>query len=143
MGKDCFIKKYHAIVHGNFNKEQETGIINAPIGKLDAGVKRGVVANGQRSITKYRVLDQVNGASLVELQLLTGRTHQIRVHMQYLGHPLYGDLLYGIKDNFERQALNCFYLKFDDPFSKCKQEITISEPADMKCLWQSLISNKL
>ncbi len=63
--------------------------------------------------------------------------------MQYLGHPLYGDLLYGIKDNFERQALNCFYLKFDDPFSKCKQEITISEPADMKCLWQSLISNKL
>lgn len=143
MGKDCFIKKYHAIVHGNFSKEQETGIINAPIGKLDAGVKRGVVANGQRSITKYRVLDQVNGASLVELQLLTGRTHQIRVHMQYLGHPLYGDLLYGIKDNFERQALNCFYLKFDDPFSKCKQEITISEPADMKCLWQSLISNKL
>ena len=69
MGKDCFIKKYHAIVHGNFSKEQEIGIIDAPIGKLDTSVKRGIVANGQHSITKYRVLDQVNGASLVELQL--------------------------------------------------------------------------
>ncbi|MDO6361949.1 RluA family pseudouridine synthase [Lactobacillus paragasseri] len=143
MGKDCFIKKYHAIVHGNFSKEQEIGIIDAPIGKLDTSVKRGIVANGQRSITKYRVLDQVNGASLVELQLLTGRTHQIRVHMQYLDHPLFGDPLYGIKDNFKRQALNCFYLKFDDPFSERKQEVTISEPLDMKCLWQRLISNKL
>ncbi|WP_298491566.1 RluA family pseudouridine synthase [uncultured Lactobacillus sp.] len=143
MGKDCFIKKYHAIVHGNFEKNQEKGVIDAPIGKLDTGVKRGIVATGQRSITKYHVLDQVEGASLVELQLLTGRTHQIRVHMQYLGHSLFGDPLYGIQDDFKRQALNCFYLEFDDPFSKKKQHIEISDPNDMKNLWKSLISEKL
>ncbi len=111
MEKNEFIKKYHAIVHGNFEEAQRQETIDAPIGKIDTGVKRGVVNNGQRSVTKYRVLDQVKGASLIELQLLTGRTHQIRVHMQYLGHPLFGDHLYGIKDNFKRQALNCFYLE--------------------------------
>ena len=111
--------------------------------KIDTGVKRGVVNNGQRSVTEYRVLDQVKGASLIELQLLTGRTHQIRVHMQYLGHPLFGDPLYGIKDNFKRQALNCFYLEFDDPFSEKRQKIEIADPIDMKRLWKNLISNKL
>lgn len=143
MEKNEFIKKYHAIVHGNFEEAQRQGIIDAPIGKIDTGVKRGIVNNGQRSVTKYRVLDQVKGASLIELQLLTGRTHQIRVHMQYLGHPLFGDPLYGIKDNFKRQALNCFYLEFDDPFSEKRQKIEIADPIDMKRLWKNLISNKL
>ncbi len=143
MEKNDFIKRYHAIVHGNFEETQRQGTIDAPIGKLDTGVKRGVVENGQRSVTKYRVLDQVRGASLVELQLLTGRTHQIRVHMQYLGHPLFGDPLYGIEDDFKRQALNCFYLEFDDPFSEKKQKIEISDPTDMETLWKKLISNKL
>ncbi len=143
MEKNEFIKKYHAIVHGNFEEAQRQGTIDAPIGKIDTGVKRGVVNNGQRSVTKYRVLDQVKGASLIELQLLTGRTHQIRVHMQYLGHPLFGDPLYGIKDNFKRQALNCFYLEFDDPFSEKRQKIEIADPIDMEILWKNLISNEL
>lgn len=143
MEKNEFIKKYHAIVHGNFGEAESQGVIDAPIGKIDTGVKRGVVETGQRSVTKYRVLDQVKGASLVELQLLTGRTHQIRVHMQYLGHPLFGDPLYGIKDNFKRQALNCFYLEFDDPFSEKRQKIEILDPTDMETLWKNMISNKL
>ncbi|MCT7690914.1 MAG: pseudouridine synthase, partial [Lactobacillus crispatus] len=88
-------------------------------------------------------LDQVTGASLVELRLLTGRTHQIRVHMAYLGHPLYGDPLYGIQDGFSRQALNCFYLNFPDPFSqqKCKT-IELNDPKDMQELWQKLINKE-
>ena len=98
IGKERFIKKYHAIVHGNFENDELTGLVDEPIGKIDSGVKRGVIPDGKSAQTEYKVLKQVSGASLVELRLLTGRTHQIRVHMAYLGHPLYGDQLYGIKD---------------------------------------------
>lgn len=141
IGKDNFVKKYHAIVHGNFAEDELTGIIDEPIGKEGDGVKRAVVANGKKAQTRYRMLKQVEGASLVELRLLTGRTHQIRVHMAYLGHPLFGDPLYGINDNFSRQALNCFYLAFPDPFdNERKQEIQIKDPEDMSKLWQKLVN---
>lgn len=140
IGKEQFIKKYHAIVHGNF--EKNAGIVDQPIGKKGAGVKRAVVKNGKKAQTEYRVLKQVNGASLVELRLLTGRTHQIRVHMAYLGHPLFGDPLYGIKDEFSRQALNCFYLSFPDPFDNEKEkQVQIPDPEDMQTLWQELLKN--
>lgn len=139
LSKTSFIKKYHAIVHGNFDENQLTGVINASIGKKGSGVKRSVIVNGKAAQTEYKVLQQVPGASLVELRLLTGRTHQIRVHMQYLGHPLYGDRLYEANDNFTRQALNCFYLKFPDPFADQKEvEIKIKDPLDMQNLWASL-----
>lgn len=138
MDKNTFIKKYHAIVHGNFKNNELTGIIDAPIGKKDKTVKRYIVEGGKPSQTKYKVLTQKQGAALVELQLLTGRTHQIRVHMSYLGHPLYGDALYGAKDGFTRQALNCFLLKYPDPFSSKKQKIEIADPSDMENLWNSL-----
>ncbi|QQP28036.1 RluA family pseudouridine synthase [Lactobacillus ultunensis] len=143
IGKEKFVKKYHAIVHGNFSEDKLTGVIDAPIGKKGSGVKRAVVEGGKKAQTKYRVLKQVSGASLVELRLLTGRTHQIRVHMAYLGHPLYGDHLYGIEDDFSRQALNCFYLSFPDPFDNEKiKEISIEEPTDMNELWQKMINKK-
>ena len=138
IGKDNLIKKYHAIVHGNFSKDKLEGIIDEPIGKKDSSTKHYVLPNGKSSVTKYKVLRQIDGASLVELQLFTGRTHQIRVHMAYLGHPLYGDPLYGIKDNFKRQALNCFLLRYDDPFSGQPKNVKISEPEDMKKLWSNL-----
>lgn len=141
IGKDQFIKKYHAIVHGNFTENELTGLIDQPIGKEGDGVKRAVVTNGKAAQTRYRVLKQVNGASLVELRLLTGRTHQIRVHMAYLGHPLFGDPLYGINDEFNRQALNCFHLEFPDPFDDEKNKvIEIKEPEDMTKLWQKLVN---
>lgn len=143
IGKERFIKKYHAIVHGNFENDELTGLVDEPIGKIDSGVKRGVIPYGKSAQTEYKVLKQVSGASLVELRLLTGRTHQIRVHMAYLGHPLYGDQLYGIKDSFSRQALNCFYLSFPDPFNSEKNKtVEISDPADMQKLWQGLINKK-
>lgn len=138
IGKQDFIKKYHAIVHGNFDENELSGVIDAPIGKKGTGVKRSVIAGGQTAQTEYHVLKQVLGASLVELRLLTGRTHQIRVHMSYLGHPLYGDDMYGAEDDFNRQALNCFYLKFPDPFSDKTQEIKIADPKDMNNLWDKL-----
>lgn len=134
--KEVFIKKYHAIVHGQFM--EKTGVVDAPIGKLDAGVKRTVRSDGKSAQTAFQVLAQKKDTSLVELRLFTGRTHQIRVHMQSVGHVLYGDKLYGAQDNFARQALNCFYLKFPDPFTEQEVEITIEDPTDMKMLWQQL-----
>ncbi|CCI81704.1 RluA family pseudouridine synthase [Lactobacillus hominis] len=141
LDKDELVKKYHAIVHGNFSAAELSGQIDKAIGKKDNTVKRYIVADGQKAVTDYQVLDQVKGASLVELRLLTGRTHQIRVHMQAIGHPLFGDPLYGIKDDFKRQALNCFLLKYQDPFSQENIKIEISEPQDMQKLWQQLKNN--
>lgn len=139
LDKSHFIKKYHAIVHGNFAENELTGVIDAPIAKEGDGVKRIVREDGKKAQTRYRVLKQVKGASLVELNLLTGRTHQIRIHMAYLGYPLFGDPLYGVSDEFTRQALNCFYLSYPDPFDSEKNKtIEIEDPADMKELWAKL-----
>ncbi|SDF81461.1 RluA family pseudouridine synthase [Sporolituus thermophilus] len=101
-----------------------TGIPSPLIGKIDAPVgrqpnsiiKRMVRADGQPAITLYRVLSTFSTASLVELELLTGRTHQIRVHMSHIGHPLLGDDLYGgATDLIRRQALHAASLSFRHP----------------------------
>lgn len=138
LGKDSFIKKYHAIVHGNFAEGDLSGLIDKPLARVGDTVKREVNPKGQRALTEYRVLDQVPGASLVELRLLTGRTHQIRIHMASIGHVLYGDDLYGARDAFARQALNCFYLSFTNPFSGEEREIEIPDSGDMQGLWRQL-----
>lgn len=139
IDKNSFIKKYHAIVHGNFAENELQGLIDQPIGREGDTLKRSINANGKRSLTAYHVIAQAPGASLVELRLYTGRTHQIRLHMQYLGHPLFGDPLYGVEDKFKRQALNCFYLEFPDPFS-VDNTVQISTPdsVDMQKLWRNL-----
>ncbi|WP_201335870.1 RluA family pseudouridine synthase, partial [Lactobacillus nasalidis] len=142
LGKDAFIKKYHAIVHGNFAAGELTGLIDKPLARVGDTVKREVNPAGQRALTEYRVIGQVPGASLVELRLLTGRTHQIRVHMAACGHVLYGDDLYGAEDDFARQALNCYYLAFPNPFNGQEREIRIADPADMRELWQKLQEKK-
>lgn len=141
IDKNRFIKKYHAIVHGNFSEHELSGLIDAPIGKIDDGVKRTVISTGQSAQTEYCVLQQVPGASLVELRLLTGRTHQIRVHMAHIGHILFGDELYGANDKFPRQALNCCYLAFEDPFDRQNRIFEIADPTDMTSLWQKLVGN--
>lgn len=136
LNKNVFIKKYHAIVHGHFASNELQGLIDQPIAKLGNKVKRSVDKNGKTAQTEYRVLTQKDKTALVEIRLLTGRTHQIRVHMAYLGHCLVGDQLYGIQDDFSRQALNCCYLEFPDPFSGEKVTIKISDPQDMKQVWK-------
>ncbi|RMC49650.1 RluA family pseudouridine synthase [Lactobacillus sp. ESL0228] len=143
LNKQDFIKKYHAIVHGNFAKNELTGVIEAPIGRKNKEVKRSIdFVHGKKAVTVYRVLEQVPQASLVELRLYTGRTHQIRLHMQSIGHPLFGDPLYGINDQFDRQALNCCFLSFPDPFVKGKLvKVKASLAKDMLKLWRQLSLN--
>lgn len=93
--KDHDIERvYHAVVHGSFSKTE--GTIDAPIGRMDSDRKKMCVrADGRRAVTHYKVLEQYEGFSYVELRLETGRTHQIRVHMRSIGHPLLGDEVYG------------------------------------------------
>ena len=108
------IRKYHAIVNGNF--ESETGIIDLPIGRSPSKPeKMSVVENGKPSVTEYKVLEQFKGFSYIELTLKTGRTHQIRVHMSHIGHPVVNDSLYAkipFKVKTTEQVLQSFYLKF-------------------------------
>ena len=110
MSENKVEKRYLAIVHGIFKEKQ--GTIDKPIYRpegIENGTRRVVDERGQRSITHYKVVEEFSDSSLVECKLETGRTHQIRVHLSYLGHPIYGDVLYGDGDNegdlIERQAL--------------------------------------
>jgi len=84
---------YHAIVYGDL--KQTDGIIDAPIGRDPKDrLKMSVVANGKSAITHYHMIEQLKGFSYIQCQLETGRTHQIRVHMTSIGHPILGDTLY-------------------------------------------------
>ncbi len=107
-------KHYLAIVEGEL--ENEVGIIDEPIRRLEEGsIIRTVAEDGKRAVTEYKVLRVFEGKSLIMLRLETGRTHQIRVHMSHIGHPLIGDSLYGGNmSEMKRQALHCFLGSFDD-----------------------------
>ena len=112
------IRKYIAIVRGEINKN--SGIVNKPIGRDKRNRLRMAIAdNGKDAITKYKVLERFNGYTYIECELLTGRTHQIRVHMKDMGYPLLGDTLYGKVDkNFKDlngQMLHAYYLEFNHP----------------------------
>jgi len=94
LHSDHFRRIYLAVVEGRL--PQNCGVINAPIGKEDAAsIRRVVTPKGKTSTTRYEVLQERNGRSLVKLELETGRTHQIRVHMAHMGCPVAGDFLYG------------------------------------------------
>ena len=87
-------RTYHAVCEGAGLPER--GVIDLPIGKAEGkGIMRCVRADGQRAVTHYKVLKEQNRRTLLEIQLDTGRTHQIRVHFSHLGHPLCGDFMYG------------------------------------------------
>lgn len=94
MKKGLWSKKYHALVDGLPTPEE--GVIDAPIERVAEGnIKREVRPDGKRAITKYSVIENRGDSALCEIALLTGRTHQIRVHMSHIGHPLSSDFLYG------------------------------------------------
>lgn len=130
MQEDKVEKKYIAFVEGVVKEECKT--INEPIYRPSFdSIKRIVDPRGQESITKYRVLERYKNATLIEVQLLTGRTHQIRVHMQHIGHPLLADHLYGQTSNLiNRQALHASYLKFLQPRYKNVIEVKADIPKD-------------
>ncbi len=129
-------KVYHALVQGH--PEPTTGTIDAPIGRHpSADWKFAVVADGKPSVTHYEVLEMLPSASLVEVHLETGRTHQIRVHFSALRHPCVGDLTYGAdptlaaKVGLTRQWLHAVRLGFEHPGSGEWLELTSDYPQDL------------
>lgn len=139
MREEHFQKRYLALVHGNL-KERE-GTINKPIYReSDDVIKRVVDPRGQESITHYKVLKRYENADLVECLLETGRTHQIRVHLSYLGNPIYGDFLYGEEEDelIPRQALHAYGLDFYSPRTREKLSLRAEMPEDMKELIEKI-----
>ena len=134
MGARHEIKReYLAIVRGSVTPP--SGTIDAPLARTGSSmIERKVdIKHGERAVTHYKVVEEKNGHSLVSLILETGRTHQIRVHMQYLGFPLVGDYLYNPDMEYiHRQALHSWKLSFIHPITKEPMEFTAELPKDMK-----------
>ena len=127
------IREYLAVIRGSLKLSE--GTIDAPIGRTGSSLieRRIDFEHGERAITHYRVIEEKNGHSLVSLTLETGRTHQIRVHMKYIGHPLVGDYLYNPDMEFiDRQALHSHRLSFLHPVTAKQMEFTAPLPADMQ-----------
>lgn len=121
-------KKYRAVLKGFYPNEND--VISEPIGRNNVNPKKMAVRpDGRPSLTKLKVLEHFgNEATYVELTLVTGRTHQIRVHTSYKKHPVYNDTLYGAgegKVKTQEQVLQSFYLKFAKPFSSQIIELEI------------------
>lgn len=131
-------KKYLTLVHGSL--KDDSGIINAPIGRsLKNRKKMAVTVEGKsrEAITRFKVLKRFPNYTLVEATLYTGRTHQIRVHLAFIGHPIVGDQLYGRKRrglSINRQALHSYVLGFVHPLSKKYMEFSAPLPRDMQKL---------
>lgn len=116
LSEKTVTRKYFALVHGNI--PHEAGTIDAPIGRDPADRQRmAVVDNGKDAVTHFHVLERFDRYTFIECRLETGRTHQIRVHMKYIGHPLAGDPKYGPKKtiDFGGQALHAGVLGFCHP----------------------------
>lgn len=141
MDKNIFIKEYLAIVHRPFEEAELNGIIDVPIKKQGESVKHWVDESGKKAETSYHVIDQNFIGALVKLRLFTGRTHQIRVHMASIAHPIFGDKLYGIDDWMPRQALHAFKLEFIDPITKITKKFHSQLPPDMQSLWDRMEEN--
>lgn len=132
MKNNEFKKEYLAVCNGIFDKK--FGTINLPIARKENSIiERCISEDGQPSITHYEVLKDFDNYSLVKCSLETGRTHQIRVHMSAIGHPLLGDSLYGsISDLIDRQALHCYNLQFVHPVNNNVLNFYGELPIDFK-----------
>ncbi|WP_245251831.1 RluA family pseudouridine synthase [Paenibacillus sediminis] len=133
-------RKYIAIVHGNITHDQ--GTIDAPIGRDPLDRKKYTVTdkNSKHAVTHFLVLERLSDYTLVELKLETGRTHQIRVHMKFIGHPLVGDPVYGRSKGIKMdgQALHAEVLGFNHPTSGQYLEFSAPLPSDMEEVLTSL-----
>ncbi len=140
MEKNLIKKSYLAIIHGNL--ENQEGTIDLPIGRpTDETIKRAVLEDGQRSITHYKIKESYKEGILVELVLETGRTHQIRVHLSYVGCPIYGEQLYSDFNDEElisRQALHAYALTLPPPRSGEILNFESTLPEDMTKLIHNL-----
>lgn len=129
-------KTYHALVSGH--PDPDTGTIDAPIGRHPSKEWRmAVISNGRRAITHYRTLELVAGAALLEIDLETGRTHQIRVHFSHLGHPCVGDVFYGADETqagrlgLAHQWLHAKELRFQHPRTALTTTVTAPYAPDL------------
>ena len=129
-----FVRKYLAVVEGC--PAPPDGVVNAPISREQGpSIKRIISDDGQSAITHYQTLKTVNGRSLVSLQLQTGRTHQIRVHMAHIGCPLVGDFLYGSEHpKINRTALHSCHMEFLHPVTKEKMVFDCPLSPEMEAL---------
>ena len=138
------VRQYLALVHGALASD---GTVDAPIGRHQTQRTRmAVTEHGRAARTHYRVLERYARATLLECSLDTGRTHQIRVHLQSIGHPLVGDPVYragrgaapGPLANFKRQALHAYRLGLVHPLSGAAMQWEAPLPSDMRALLQNL-----
>lgn len=134
-------RQYWAIVHGNI--KEEAGVITGDIGRHPTDRKKMAVVtqNGKTATTNFRVLERFGQYTLVECKLLTGRTHQIRVHMAYIGHPLVGDPKYcSLKSVFkiQGQALHSLNLQFIHPETGENMQFSAPVPEDMQKILKAL-----
>lgn len=134
------VRKYIALVDGNI-KENE-GVIEQPIGRNPKDRKlMAVVNNGRYAKTKYRVIERFYIYTLVEFTLLTGRTHQIRVHSKFIQHPIVGDDAYGVKlKGIEGQLLHAYELSFDHPSGLGRMKFQCDLPEHFKNVLRQLKS---
>lgn len=138
MKQNEFVKEYIAVCCGKF--DSLVGTVNAPISRKDGSIiERCVNQNGDYSVTHYDVVQSNSNMSVVHLRLDTGRTHQIRVHMSYLGHSIVGDTLYGTaSDLINRQALHSSSVTFYHPVTKQRLSFTAPLFDDMNNLIKSM-----
>ncbi|BBA84876.1 RluA family pseudouridine synthase [endosymbiont of Pachyrhynchus infernalis] len=146
------IKEYDAIVTGSLISG---GFINLPISrnKINRKIMNINIISGKKSITNYRIIKKFNLHTYIKIRIKTGRTHQIRTHMSYIGYPLVGDFIYGKNNsnfkksclflknkniNFNRQALHSSRVIFNHPISNKEINISISIPYDMKFLLKNI-----
>lgn len=134
------VKRYIVVVAGIVKKDQD--IIDLPIGREEEkSIKKTVTKKGKEAITKYKVIERYKEASLLDVQILTGRSHQIRVHLNHIGHPIIGDTLYYKSSKYiKRQALHSHYLKAKLPRSKEDIEFKAPIPNDIQKLIDHLKS---
>jgi 23S rRNA pseudouridine1911/1915/1917 synthase len=136
-------RTYLAIVEGDV---PASGTIDAPIARKDGSTIERIVndTDGERAVTHYKKIAYQNGLSLVALQLETGRTHQIRVHMKHIEHPLIGDFLYNPESSLmARQALHSFCLTFTHPITDEPVAFYAPLPDDMKTFFPDISDEQL
>lgn len=136
-----FVKRYQALVTGNIAQLQNHALIDLPIARdYDSLLKRKIDDSGKQAKTEYWLEKRNQELALVDIQLHTGRTHQIRVHFAAIGCPLRGDELYGglVDETMNRQALHCYELQFTHPFTQKALHFIQALPQDMADLAQTI-----
>lgn len=145
LGDRSLSREYYALVHGNIKEDE--GTISAPIARSDADRKKMTVTykNSREAVTDFFVEERFGLYTLVRCKLRTGRTHQIRVHMKHIGHPIVGDKTYGVKKeefSLTGQLLHAGKIGFIHPDTKEKVSFSAPLPEDFKKVLDILINRR-